>query len=201
MSGDSAADRFLVEVGAAVDRNTTAIQGLNLKVEAVANAQIAQAARLALLKPATPAAGDGAPAPYLDWVTVDDEPTAVMLLERVASWVQQVWSQYTPIRACWCWHPPVVAELAACQAAHAASLREDASPLAPADWHTRWRPASHKTITQVLAACMPKHRVGDAEYDVDPTAGPAYAAWWARHHQSAPDLTLPPGLIPAEEPR
>jgi hypothetical protein len=142
--------------------------------------------------PTAPAEGMDATA----WMVVVDGEAAAATLEALARWVAGVWSRWGPIPACWPWHPPVVSELLACQKAWAASFAQDASPIAPADWHARWRPAAHGQVTRALKGCSDSagHRHNEQHWSVDHGHLAALALWWAACNSETPPP--PDGPIP-----
>ena len=135
-----------------------------------------------------------------DWLTLTDPATAVTCLNRLHRWVTDVWTHYTPIPACWPWHPTVVAELLACQQLWAAALVDGAPAEVIAAWHDRWRPGAAGRVKQTLGGCLraePLHVIGATHYCVDLAYLDEVATWWTTSHGH----TSPPGLTRTEPPR
>ena len=133
-----------------------------------------------------------------EWMTVTDPALAIGWLNQLTVWVRDVYARYTPVQGCWAWHPPVVAELLACQGAWTAAVHPDAPLEALAGWHDRWRPGTTTRVTKTLTACGDRadglHVEGITRYDFDPAALDEYAQHWAGTHNpnssDAPGLTL-----------
>jgi hypothetical protein len=132
-----------------------------------------------------------------EWMTVTDPQDAIGWLSALTVWVRDVFARYASVAPCWPWHPPVVAELLACQAAWVAATHPDAPLEALAGWHDRWRPGTTTRVTKALTGCERTDRLhveGVIRYDFDLSRLDEYAFWWsATHHgdgSQAPGLTL-----------
>lgn len=132
-----------------------------------------------------------------EWMTVTDAGLAVAWLTGLTAWVRDVYARYSPLPACWPWHPHAVAELLACHGVWTSAVLPDAAPEAIAGWHDRWRPGTERRLDDVLAGCQRArglHVEGASRFDVDPAYLDEYAEHWATTHDpaatGAPGLTL-----------
>ena len=138
----------------------------------------------------------------VEWLTITDPAVAVAALPALWVWTRDVFAPYIPAAAeglpgCWPWHPTVVAELLACQAAWASAIHPDAPLEALAGWHDRWRPGTWTRIAPTVKRCARDvdglHVDANARYAHDPAWLDEYATWWTTTHQhhAGPDT---PGL-------
>jgi hypothetical protein len=86
-------------------------------------------------------------------------------LGDLGRWVDEVLRSrhpeaYNDLGTCWFWHPDVLDELTALQAAWLAAYRDPASPAtAAAEWHNRWLPGAMARCRAAIAArgCKGRH--------------------------------------------
>ncbi len=191
----------LAALAAHVDRLDTALAAQSALAEQV-NAQGQALASIAQTL-ATPDSAEPEPdeEPEEDvlgwaWISPMTPAMAVATLARCTSWVTDVWQVYTPIAQCWAWHPPVVAEILACQLSWEATFTPTAGPDALSAWHDRWRPAAQTRITERLAACTKTpgvHVANGSRWHINTEIGDELAYWWATER-----ATPAPGLTPAD---
>ena len=143
--------------------------------------------------------------PVMEWLTITDPQVAVRFLTDLSVWVRDVFARYVPAGSvfapCWPWHPTVVAELLACQAAWLGAVDPKAPLEALAGWHDRWRPGTWQRLDKLLARCERDvdglHIEGAARYRFDLAYLDELAEWWATCRQVTPPETaggVAPGL-------
>ena len=86
-------------------------------------------------------------------------------LQSLGRWVDEVLrirhpEVYDQLGSCWFWHPDILDELTALQAAWVAAYRDKASPATAAiEWHDRWLPGAMARCRAAIAArgCKGRH--------------------------------------------
>lgn len=209
------------ELGAAVRVLMADVDRLNGQVREQAGAHTDLAAQIAALNRGVAALADrvrvlGRPAPAEEeedqqpapWLTVTDQDEATERLADLVGWLGAVYVRYPGgywLPVCWMWHPWMVAELLALQAAWTAAYAPD-RPAGPAqvDWHDRHRPGTVRRLQEFGACFLDKHLPGGG-LDYAPGRVPAteqaqeIAAWWAANHGSTAAPAPLPGVIAAEK--
>lgn len=86
-------------------------------------------------------------------------------LQSLGRWVDEVLrirhpEAYNELGTCWFWHPDILDEMTALQAAWVAAYRDKASPATAAiEWHDRWLPGAMDRCRAAIAArgCKGRH--------------------------------------------
>jgi hypothetical protein len=182
----------VARVQVAADQATAAAEQANTAAGRLAHGVAAVAEQLRAVRQELAGGADDDAQREPPWMYVEDPVTAAAILERLARWLVEVLLRYPDAEdfgECWAWHPSVVAELLALEAAwYDAYLGKTATAGKVMDWHDRHRPGTVERVKRELNQCsLAEHRVGGTkEYRPVYLAGvdqlPDLAAWWASSH-------------------
>jgi hypothetical protein len=108
------------------------------------------------------------------WPDLPAEQDRADVLQSLGRWVDEVLrarhpEAYNELGTCWFWHPDILDELTALQAAWFAAYRDKASSdTAAIEWHDRWLPGAMARCRAAIAArgCKGRH-----EKESHPTVG------------------------------
>lgn len=127
----------------------------------------------------------------ISWLTLGDQDTAQAVMANLVGWLAEVYTRYPAgqLPECWSWHPSVISELLACQAAWAEAYQgRYSSPRLVVDWLDRHRPGVARRVGAELDGCsVARHgATGDLAYRPPRVAGAGQAgqvaSWWVATH-------------------
>lgn len=127
-----------------------------------------------------------------DWLGCRKPAEAVVILESIAAWLEDVGEilGVTPQR-CWPWHPRAVVILLA-MATHYRDAYGGDSAAGVSDFHIRFMTQLNGR-TGITDGCHGEyHLVGEAQFLYDPTRRDDYAIWWATSREQQPPGLRPP---------